>query len=136
MSKIYVARVFAYETPSESAKGAASVGMSVASKLNGDADWVGTFNPERAFDGRKVGFITNPNKFTSLQAAEEAAKKLANKFPRGYVMPSDKWAWGETMYGDGVPEGTHEIIYVKDDERIPQPADMVREAATSSQPTT
>ncbi len=94
MEKIYVARVFAYNTPGEKAKGKASVGMSLASKLNGNAHWVGTF-VENADDDRKTGFITSPQKFPSLEAAHEHVAKMEKLYPRGAVLNSKEWEWGE-----------------------------------------
>jgi hypothetical protein len=127
MDKIYVARVFAYETPSESAKGKASVGMSVASRLNGNSDWVGTYNADRGYDGRKIGFITSPNKFDSVDDAKVAAEKLAKKYPRGKALDSKEWVWGEEITSP--VEGTHEVLFMQEGVAYSQDADAVRQAA-------
>ena len=100
--KLFIAKVFAYATDSAEAKGAASIGMSVASKLNGTSDWVGTYDPTAELD-RRIGFITNPNKFRSIEAAEEAAAELSRKYPRGAELPSSTWSWGREMVESGVP---------------------------------
>ena len=110
MSKIYVARVFAYETPGENAKGKASVGMSVSSKLNGNAHWVGTYVEGRANPDLKVGFITAPQKFSSLEAAEAHAEKMSRLYPRGTVLNSKEWGWGEELDGN-----IHEVLYKDQD---------------------
>lgn len=105
MEKLFVARVFAYETPSAEAKGKASVGMSLASKLNGNAHWVGTFIEGRS-DDRKIGFITAPDKFSSLEAAEAHAAKMARIYTRGSELSSKDWSWGEEIDGN-----IHAVVY-------------------------
>lgn len=105
MSKLFVARVFAYETPSAEARGKASVGMSVASKLNGNAHWVGTYVEGRE-DDRKIGFVTAPTKFSSLEKAEEYADKMAKMYKRGDALNPREWGWGEPIEGM-----IHEVLY-------------------------
>lgn len=123
--KIYIARVFAYATASENAKGAASIGMSVSSKLNGTQDWVGTYDPTAELGDRRVGFITNPNKFSSLETAEKAAELLAKKYPRGAELDPTKWGWGREMLESGV-DGVWSVTY-KGHDVAPDP-----EAVTAS----
>lgn len=94
MEKIFIARVFAYETPGENAKGKASVGVSVASRLNGNALLVGSYCP-RENDTRKVGFLTSPQKFESMDEAKAHAQKLEKVFLRGAQLNPREWEWGE-----------------------------------------
>lgn len=107
--KIYVARVFAYETPSTLAKSKASVGMSVASKLNGNAHWVGTYVEGRQQPDLKIGFITAPQKFSSLEAAEAHAAKMEKLYPRGAILNATDWSWGEVK--DDSDDNIHIVNY-------------------------
>lgn len=107
MSKIYVSNVVAYETPGDDATAGASVGLAVASRLNGNNVLVGSFNPN-ANTERKIGFVTFREKFndqlnesrevvkTALEVAQEyAAKQRANGYKIGSTLDAKQWAWGE-----------------------------------------
>lgn len=139
MDKIYVARVFAYETPGENAKGNASVGMSVASKLNGNAFWVGTY-VDGARDDRKVGFMTAPQKFSSLEKAEAHAAAMEKTFKRGSELDPKEWEWGSEMVESSIATGAnvYAVRYKGHDVSSPQAAaaSVATPASATTAPTT
>ena len=121
--KIYIARIFAYPTPGENAKGNFSVGMSVASKLNGNQFWVGTY-VAGAKDDRKVGFITNPDKFPTQEAADLKVAELSRVFKRGAEMSAKDWEWGDEMVESSIATGAnvYAVRYKGHDVSSPQAA--------------
>ena len=133
MKKMKVAGVRVYATPN-SPKGTHAVGIRVASKLNGNNDGlVGTY-VEGAYDGRYTGFIANTAKFQSVESAEKYAAQLEKKYPRGLVMDSKKWQWGDEL--EDAPEGARVVKYIDEDgEEQVQDANAVREGLTATAPT-
>ena len=92
---MFIAEVKGYRTKSELAKGKYSIGMTVATSLNGDSDWVGSFNPNANSKARWTGFLTNRRKFDSKKEMKASLKELRKRFPVGSTMPSTSFAWGE-----------------------------------------
>lgn len=153
MKQMKVVGAKVYRTPN-SPQGMYSVGLSVASKLNGNNDGLVATYKGGNTDGRYLGFIANSNKFgvlspsdivegkqviseERLALAEAEAKafatKLEKKYPRGFVMPAKDWGWGEEL--DDAPEGSREVLFF-DGEGVPQKQDdeSVREGLKSGAP--
>ena len=94
--KLFIANFLVYKTPGEEAKGEFSVGLSIASRLNGNGLLVGTYNPgANEENSRKVGFITFREKFTSKEEANAFKAKYINSYRLGSALNIKEWAWGE-----------------------------------------
>ena len=124
---IFISRIFSYATPSEEAKGKFSVGMAVASRLNGDEDLVATFDEEQQADGDlKVGFLTFREKFMTQEDAEEYRKRMSKKYPVASVLDPRKWSWGrvdeETTQELNSGAVVHMVRYKNRDVEVPKEA--------------
>lgn len=95
MEPIYISKLQEYATPGENAQGAFSVGLAVASRLNGNSELVGTYNPNRVEENpRKIGFITFRDKFASEEEAKAFVEKVKPRYRVATALNED-WAWGE-----------------------------------------
>ena len=91
---MYVSKVASYATESDEARGNFSVGIAVASRLNGNGLLTGSFN-ESGGKARRIGHITALEKFETREEANAYIKDELKGLKRGMKLSPTEWAWGD-----------------------------------------